>query len=81
MKQKMTKKELIYEASAALSDLNTFYVVISILEGGHVHSNSDRAAQRIITICHSESQKRLKNYDRAVEKLLKQIVTSSSGTR
>lgn len=64
---KLTKKDAIVAAAEAMSDLNTFYVVVSAMENGHLHSNSYQAASRIITICKTEAQKRLKDYDRAVE--------------
>jgi len=52
-------------AARALSDLNTFAAVVTILEGGHVHSESHGGAERIIAICKSEQAKRLREYDRA----------------
>jgi hypothetical protein len=56
----------IRNAAVALSDLNTFAIVVSILEGGHVHSESYKAAARIIKICKGETAKRLLDYDAAV---------------
>mgnify|MGYP001612342305 CR=1 FL=1 len=35
-------------AAEALSDLNTFYIVISTMESGHIHAPSHKAAKRII---------------------------------
>lgn len=66
----MTNKrsQSIESAAEALSDLNTFAIVVSILEGGHVHAPSYAGAQRIINICQREQAKRLREYDRAVEK-------------
>ncbi len=55
----------IVEAAEALSDLNTFGIVVSILEGGHIHSPSYKDGQRIIDICKSAMGKRLREYDRA----------------
>lgn len=52
----------------ARSDLNTFGIVESILENGHLHSASYSGAERIIKICRAEIQKRLREYDRAVAK-------------
>lgn len=66
-----SKSDLVKEAAEAHSDLNTFYVVISIMEGGHLHSPSYAAAQRIIKICRAEAGKRLREYDRAVAKASK----------
>lgn len=58
----------IKAAAEAMSDLNTFDIVASILEGGHLHSSSYAAAERIIAICKREQDKRLRDYDRAMEK-------------
>ena len=59
---------LIEAASEALSDLNTFAVVVSIMEGGHLHAPSYAASFRIINICRAEMGKRLREYDRAIAK-------------
>lgn len=56
-------------AANALSDLNVFAIVVSILEGGHTHSPSYKAAARIIAICKAEQQKRLREYDRYCERV------------
>lgn len=58
----------IEAAAEAISDLNTFAIVVSTLENGHLHSPSYKAAERIISICKAEQQKRLRDYDRAIEK-------------
>ena len=59
----------IEQAAKALSDLNTFAIVVSIMEGGHLHLNaSNGTAERIIRICQREQQKLLKLHDAAVEK-------------
>ena len=52
-------------AAEAMADLNTFAIVVSILEGGHIRAPSNDAAARIIKICKTEQQKRLLDYDRA----------------
>lgn len=58
-------REAIKAAAVAMSDLNVFYAIIAILEGGTIHAKSHNAANRIIGICHSESSKRLAEYDLA----------------
>jgi len=55
-------------AAEALSDLNTFGIIVSILEGGHIHSPSHAAASRIIKICLDEQQRCLGRYDREMAK-------------
>ena len=60
------RKDEVIAAAEALSDLNTFAIVVSILEGGHLHAPSYSAAGRIIKICQAEQQKRLREYDRAM---------------
>ena len=59
------ERAFIEEAAQALSDLNTFAIVISTMKNGHLQPPSDRAAKRIITICKAEMDKRLRDYDRA----------------
>lgn len=54
-------------AAKALSDLNTFAIVATILERGHLLVPS-RGAERIIKICEVEQQKLLRAYDRAIAK-------------
>ena len=73
MKRKpKSRKEIADEAAEAYSDLNVFYCVIGLLENGTVRHRSYRAAERIITICKNEGQKRLEDYDRAIAALEKQ---------
>jgi hypothetical protein len=70
MKRKAkTVAELIKSAAEASSDLNTFYIIISVVENGHLHFPSYAGGERIIKICHSESQKRLREYDRLVAQI------------
>lgn len=64
------RKKAIKEAAQALSDLNTFAIVVSILEGGHLHTPSYAAAERIIKISQQAQQRCLVNYDRAVAKAI-----------
>jgi hypothetical protein len=63
-------REAVVLAGEAVSDLNVFYIVISTLENGHLHAPSDAAAGRIIKICKSEAEKRLRDYDRYVAKAI-----------
>ena len=60
--------ETIEAAAQALSDLNTFAVIVSIVEGGHLHAPSYAGGARIIKICRAEEAKRLREYDRAIAK-------------
>jgi hypothetical protein len=65
----MTKplKHYMDEAAKARSDLNIFYGVISILEGGTISADSNAAAQRIIDLCKNASAKCLRRMDDAIE--------------
>ena len=63
--------ESVKAASVAHCDLNIFYAVIAILEGGTISSDSDKDAQRIIEICRSASQKALRKYDRELAAALR----------
>lgn len=71
--------DAIKRAAEALSDLNTFAIVATILEGGHLHAPSYDAAQKIIRICHAEEQKRLGDYDRAALAALTEIRQADRG--
>ena len=62
-------KATINDAAHALCDLNTFASIVTILEGGHIYMpGSHKASAQIIQICRREQQKRLMEYDRAVER-------------
>ena len=62
-------QKLAAEAASARCDLNILYGVIAILEGGTVSSHVNRDAERIIGICKTASQKALRRYDTAIERL------------
>lgn len=66
MKRKMTRTQHIEEAANALSDLNTFGIVVSVLEGGHTHALCQRQEFAIIKMAHATQQRLLKIYDRHV---------------
>ena len=55
------------QAAEALSDLNSFAIVVSILEGSHIHAASQDAARKIIQICKTEQQKLLRQYDLSIK--------------
>ena len=55
----------VRKAADALMDLNAFYAIIAICEGGCFRAASDAAVQRIIKICRKESGKRLWEFDGA----------------
>lgn len=56
----------IAEAARAHSTLNTFSVVVSILEGGHVYGGYNATASRVIKMCQKEMQRQLRLYDKHV---------------
>jgi hypothetical protein len=66
-------RALVKEASQAHCDLNIFYAVIAILEGGTLSAERHDAVRRIITICKSESAKCLTKFDRTTAKIVEQI--------
>ena len=48
------------------TDLNTFAIIVSILEQGHIYTPSGhRVAAKIIAMCQREQQTQLRAYDRA----------------
>ena len=59
-------------AAKALSDLNTFAVIVSILEGGHIMFSKSSADEQIIAICRDEQQKLLRHYDRLLAEAAQQ---------
>lgn len=54
------------KAAEALADLNTFAIIASILEGGHLYTTGQTPVQRILKICREEQQKLLTKYDVAL---------------
>jgi hypothetical protein len=69
MSKRRSTKELLKQATEAHTDLNVFYGVISLMEGGLLGPDSYEDAERIIAICKSTSQKCLRRYDKAVAAL------------
>jgi hypothetical protein len=64
---KVTKVgEAAKAAARAHTDLNIFYGIIQLLEGGLISSSSYPCADRIISICKKEGAKCLRRYDRAL---------------
>lgn len=60
----MTAQDHAEEAAKARCDLNIFYAVIAILEGGTLSSDTHADASAIIQRCKTASQKALRRYDR-----------------
>lgn len=57
------------KASAAHSDLNTFAIIVSILEGGHIYLNeSQDVADKIIKLCNNQQNICLRIHDRELSK-------------
>lgn len=63
MAKPKTLKTYIDDAGRARSDLNIFYGVIALLEGGTISAESHAPAERIIAICRSASAKCLRRMD------------------
>jgi hypothetical protein len=64
---KITKTgEAVKAATRAHSDLNIFYGIIALLEGGTISSDSYPVADRIIAICKKHGSVCLRRYDRAL---------------
>lgn len=62
-KQTLTRDQHIKQAADVLSDLNTFAIVVSILEGGHTHAFCQAEEFRIIKIAQAAQSKLLDIYD------------------
>jgi hypothetical protein len=66
-------KTKINEAANALCRLQTFSIVVNVLEGGTLPGGGDRshaAANKIINICKAQIQKELRKYDASVASAL-----------
>lgn len=61
-------ERLLAEHRNAHTNLNIFYAIIAICEGGCFY-NEPPAVQRIIAICKAESDRQLKKMDRAGDRL------------
>lgn len=59
------KPDHVKDAAVALSDLNIFYAVIALMDGGLIHAPSHASAARIIKICKEEGRRCLGRFDRA----------------
>ena len=55
--------DYVKDCCAAHTDLNILYSIIAILEGGCVSSKMDITKSKIIKLCKSEAQNRLREYD------------------
>lgn len=63
-KKKLTRDQHIKQAADALSDLNTFAILVSILEGGHTHSFCQNTESQIIRLAQGAQGRLLEIYDR-----------------
>lgn len=65
-----TRKELATDAAEALTDLNTFGAVISLMEGGHLYNaNHLTASFRIIKIAKEAMQRCRRDFDKSLSNL------------
>lgn len=57
------------KATKTHSDLNTFAIIVSILEGGHVYLNENyKVADKIIKLCKNQQRICLRIHDRESRK-------------
>lgn len=66
IRRSKTLKDRIDDAAKARSDLNIFYGVIAILEGGTMSPDSYPDSERIIAICKRSAEKCLRRMDDAI---------------
>lgn len=66
-----TVDDSVKKAVYAYSNLNTFGVIASILENGHLSGPQSQSAERILAICQKEMQRQLKLYDAALDQIEK----------
>lgn len=68
-RKRKTRRDLAKDAAEARSDLNIFYGVIALLEGGTVSARSNPHDFKIIDRCRKASEQCLRRYDRAMAAL------------
>lgn len=70
----MNRKDHIYEAAVAHTDLNALGAVIAILEGGITSNNTAgpyNTTRKIILMCKKEMRRQLFRYEKSVERALR----------
>ncbi len=65
----MNRRKHAEDAAKARCDLNIFYGVMAILEGGTISSAANADAAKIIRICRDAGQKAVRRYDAALSKV------------
>lgn len=63
MPKKKSRKDQIDDAADALKDLNMFYAIIALCEGGLISSDYNAETQRIIGLCGLASARALETFD------------------
>lgn len=68
MAKRKTRTDHIRAAAEALSDINTFGIMLEIIEGGGILNGgySIEMGEEIATLCKQGTQKALEDYDAAV---------------
>lgn len=70
----------VRRAAAAHTDLNTFHIIIQILEGGTLYlPASHEAAQKIVRMCKTEAQRSLRAYDAAKKAIVLSATSNGEG--
>lgn len=65
----MSGKTHAKKAAQAHSNLNIYYAVIRLLEGGLLYDDRHETATRIISLCKQQAAEELVIYDTAMEKI------------
>ena len=61
-----TNRKNAEKAARAHSNLNTYYAVIALMEGGLLYDGRHRIADQIVSLCKRQAATELAIYDRAV---------------
>lgn len=65
----MSNKTHAEKAAQAHSNLNIYYAVIGLMEGGLLYDGRHETATRIISLCKQQAAEELAIYDAAMERL------------
>ena len=61
-------EEAAKDAAYALTNLNLFVSLQTLLEGGHLYPSYNETAEKIIKLCKAETQRQIRAYDRAIRR-------------
>ena len=69
MSKSVNCREYARQAAQAHSNLNIYYAVIRLMEGGLIYGGRHKTADRIIKLCKEQTARELTLYDAAIGNL------------